>query len=77
MANIDPLEQMLARVGEHSQLPSTQLGHVDVSSAVGTVAWQAQVARVHLRVSTDEQDLARREANAVDARAAGYLVASV
>lgn len=34
-------------------------------------------ARVHIRISTDEQDLARREAIAAGARAAGYYVAAV
>ena len=33
-------------------------------------------ARVYLRVSTDEQDLARQEAIVVGARAAGYYVAA-
>ena len=34
-------------------------------------------ARVYLRVSTDEQDLARQEAIVAGARAAGYYVAAV
>ncbi|MFY0076055.1 recombinase family protein, partial [Acinetobacter baumannii] len=36
-----------------------------------------RVARVYLRVSTDEQDLRRQEAVQHDARAAGYYVANV
>src|SRR6218665_62551 len=36
-----------------------------------------QVARVYLRVSTDEQDLQRQEAIITAARAAGYYVAGV
>lgn len=36
-----------------------------------------KVARVYLRVSTDEQDLQRQEAIVADARAAGYYVAGV
>ncbi|MDK6810708.1 recombinase family protein, partial [Ligilactobacillus agilis] len=33
--------------------------------------------RVYLRVSTDEQDLARQEAIVAEAKAAGYYVAGV
>lgn len=36
-----------------------------------------QVARVYLRVSTDEQDLQRQEAIITDAKAAGYYVAAI
>ncbi len=36
-----------------------------------------RAARVYLRVSTDEQDLARQEAIVAGARAAGYYVAAV
>lgn len=36
-----------------------------------------QLARVYLRVSTEEQDLARQEAIVASARAAGYYVAAV
>ena len=36
-----------------------------------------KVARIYLRVSTDEQDLARQEQIAHDAKAAGYYVAGV
>ena len=36
-----------------------------------------QAARVYLRVSTEEQDLARQEAIVVGARAAGFYVAAV
>lgn len=36
-----------------------------------------QVARVYLRVSTDEQDLARQEAIVAGAKASGYYVAGV
>ncbi|MBD4944725.1 recombinase family protein, partial [Xanthomonas citri pv. citri] len=35
------------------------------------------VARVYLRVSTDEQDVRRQEAIVADAKAAGYYVAAV
>ncbi|GGB38048.1 resolvase [Sphingomonas metalli] len=38
---------------------------------------EVTVARVYLRVSTDEQDLARQEAIVTGARATGYYVASV
>jgi len=38
---------------------------------------QKHVARVYLRVSTDEQDLQRQEAIVTDAKAAGYYVAAV
>lgn len=37
----------------------------------------AKVARVYLRVSTDEQDLRRQEAIVTDAKAAGYYIAAV
>lgn len=47
--------------------PSTQHPGVDA----------LRVARVYLRVSTDEQDLRRQEAVQHDARAAGYYVANV
>ena len=42
-------------------------------------AWRQEVrgARVYLRVSTDQQDLARQEAIVAGARAAGYYVAAV
>lgn len=36
-----------------------------------------QVARVYLRVSTDEQDLARQEAIVADAKATGHYIAGV
>ena len=36
-----------------------------------------KVARVYLRVSTDEQDLTRQERIVTEARAAGYYVAGV
>lgn len=36
-----------------------------------------RIARVYLRVSTEEQDLARQEAIVTDAQAAGYYVAGV
>lgn len=36
-----------------------------------------QAARVYLRVSTEEQDLARQEAIVAGARAAGFYVAAV
>lgn len=36
-----------------------------------------RIARVYLRVSTDEQDLRRQEALVENARAAGYYVAAV
>lgn len=36
-----------------------------------------RVARVYLRVSTEEQDLARQEAIVVSARAAGYYIAAI
>ena len=36
-----------------------------------------RAARVYLRVSTDEQDLARQEAIVAGARAAGFYVAAV
>ena len=36
-----------------------------------------QAARVYLRVSTDEQDLARQESIVAGARAAGFYVAAV
>ena len=36
-----------------------------------------KVARIYLRVSTDEQDLERQEAMVVSSRAAGYYVAAV
>ena len=36
-----------------------------------------KIARIYLRVSTDEQDLSRQERIVEDARAAGYYVAGV
>ena len=36
-----------------------------------------RAARVYLRVSTDEQDLARQEAIVAGARGAGYYVAAM
>ena len=42
-----------------------------------THAAPIHAARVYLRVSTDEQDLARQEAIVAGARAAGYYVAAV
>src|SRR3978361_1775449 len=36
-----------------------------------------KIARVYLRVSTDQQDLERQEAIVINAKAAGYYVASV
>lgn len=38
---------------------------------------ERKIARVYLRVSTDEQDLQRQEAIVAEARAAGYYVAGV
>ncbi|HBQ2197026.1 TPA: recombinase family protein [Klebsiella pneumoniae] len=38
---------------------------------------ERKIARVYLRVSTDEQDLARQEAIVAEAKAAGYYVAGV
>lgn len=36
-----------------------------------------QIARIYLRVSTDEQDLERQERIIQDAKAAGYYIAGV
>ena len=36
-----------------------------------------KIARVYLRVSTDQQDLERQEAIVTNAKAAGYYVAGV
>lgn len=40
-------------------------------------AREVRGARVYLRVSTDEQDLARQDVIVAEARAAGYYVAAV
>ena len=44
---------------------------------MNTPPHEMRAARVYLRVSTDEQDLARQEAIVTGARAAGYYVAAV
>lgn len=48
-----------------------------VEAKASSSAAPVKVARVYIRVSTDEQDLQRQEAIIADAKAAGYYVAAV
>lgn len=57
----------------------TPAGHqaAGVEAKASSSAAPVKVARVYIRVSTDEQDLQRQETIIADAKAAGYYVAAV
>ena len=61
-----------------SQVMYTQKGHrMATTKRAASSAAPVKVARIYMRVSTDAQDLARQEAIATSARAAGFYVAGI